>query len=92
MKNYYRITIYHEEQNISAIIDSYGRFESLFQFCCFMYKHDFKITDMQNFSDITDSNISTITPSDKLIIRACAFGKPERNNGIISVNGKYYKE
>jgi hypothetical protein len=25
-------------------------------------------------------------------LRACAFGKPERNNGVITVNGKFYKQ
>ena len=36
MANYYRITAYHPEKNISVIMDSYGMFEKLWQFSAFL--------------------------------------------------------
>ena len=32
MANYFRITAYHPDKDISAILDSYGKFEKLWQF------------------------------------------------------------
>ena len=43
MANYYRITAYHPEKNISVIMDSYGMFEKLWQFSAFLVEKGFDI-------------------------------------------------
>ena len=53
MANYFRITAYHIEQDISAILDSNGRFEKLWQFSSFLVNKGFKIIE--------------VTTSDKLV-------------------------
>ena len=43
MSNYFRITAYHPEQDLSAIFDSNGYFEKLWQFSAYLIQKGFKI-------------------------------------------------
>lgn len=43
MSNYFRITAYHPEQDLSAIFDSNGCFEKLWQFSAYLIQKGFKI-------------------------------------------------
>ena len=56
------------------------------------FKKDCKIIQIGRAENFQDGNITKIEPCDKLILRACAFGKPERSGGVITVNGKFYKQ
>ena len=53
MSNYFRITVYHPVHNISAIMDSNGKFEKLWQFSTHLVSKGFKIVSVagaDNFS------------------------------------------
>lgn len=92
MNNYYRITAYHPEQNISVIMDSYGKFEKLWQFSAYMVQKGFKVLAVGNEETFFDGNIAKETeplPS-KIILRAYSFDKPNVTNGKIEVGGKFY--
>lgn len=43
MANYYRITAYHKEKDISIIMDSYGLFEKKWQFSADLIRRGFDI-------------------------------------------------
>ena len=43
MSNYFRITAYHPEKDISIIMDSFGFFEKKWQFSADLIKRGFKI-------------------------------------------------
>ena len=90
--NYYRITAYHPEKNISVIMDSYGMFEKLWQFSAFLVKKGFDIIAVCKEDNLTDGNIERQTEplSDKIMLRACTFNKPNVANGKIEVGGKFY--
>ncbi len=92
MNNYYRITAYHPEKNISVIMDSYGMFEKLWQFSAFMVQKGFKIIAVGNAETFTDGNIERVTEyePEKVILRACATGEPKQNGNRVEVNGKFY--
>lgn len=92
MANYYRITAYHPAKNISVIMDSYGMFEKLWQFSAFLVKKDFDIIAVGKEDNFTDGNIERQSEPlpDKIILRACALGKPNVNDGRIEINGKFY--
>ena len=47
MNNYFRITAYHPEQNISVIMDSYGKFETRWQFSAYMVQKGFLISFLE---------------------------------------------
>ena len=84
MTNYYRITAYHPEENVSAIFDSYGMFEKKWQFSSFLVTKG-------GSEDFGDGNIEKAEPEkDKIILRACGKGKPVYNGNAVEVNGKYY--
>lgn len=92
MSNYFRITAYHPEKNISVIMDSYGMFEKLWQFSSFMVQKGFKVLAVGNDETFDDGNIEKETKyePEKVILRACAMGKPTIENGRVEVNGKFY--
>ena len=92
MNTYFRITSYYPESNIGFIIDSNGKFNSLGEFSAFLVKKQCKIIQVGRAENFQDGNIDKIQPSEELVIRACGFGKPERNDGMIIVNGKCYKQ
>ena len=99
MANYYRITAYHKEKDISIIMDSYGLFEKKWQFSADLIRRGFDIIEVSDNTQFLDGNISRLTEeTDKYVLRANAKGKPEYINktidGItykaIQVGDKYY--
>lgn len=100
MANYYRITAYHKEKDISIIMDSYGLFEKKWQFSADLIRRGFDIIEVSDDTQFLDGNIERLTEpkQDKLILRACSMGEPsiiiqnvgseERN--AIQVNDKIY--
>ena len=91
MKNYFRITAYHPTNNISFIIDSNGKFTELGAFAAYLIKNGCKVIQIGRAENFQDGNFSKIPPSEQLVLRACAFGNLERNNGVITVNGRFYR-
>ena len=77
--NYYRITAYHPEKDISMIMDSFGRFEKKWQFSADLIKKGFKILEVSDDTQFLDGNIERLTKEypDKFILRATANGEPE---------------
>ena len=77
--NYYRITAYHPEKDISIIMDSFGRFEKKWQFSADLIKKGFKILEVSDDTQFLDGNIERLTKEqpDKDILRATANGEAE---------------
>ncbi len=90
MNNYYRITGYCEQKDFCFIIDCYGKFEKLWQFSSHLIQKGLKVLEVGNSEKFMDGNLERITePTDKLILRAAAHGKPEYTTQAI--NGVTYK-
>ena len=91
MKNYFRITTYSPEENISAIVDCYGKFEELWQFSAYLVKKKFKIRAVSKEQAFEYGNIPKAQPdNERLILRACQMGEPIIQDNCIEVNGRYY--
>jgi hypothetical protein len=91
MKNYFRITTYSPEENVSAIIDCHGKFEQLWQFSSFLVKKNFKIRAVSKEEAFDVGNIPKVKPDhEHLILRACQSGEPIIQNNRIEINGRYY--
>lgn len=56
MDNYFRITAYHPVEDFSAIIDSYGLFDKLWQFSAYLVEKGFKIIAVGNDEQFLDGN------------------------------------
>ena len=88
--NYYRITAYHPEKDISIIMDSFGLFEKKWQFSADLIKKGFKILEVSDDSQFTEGNLPLlVAPSDKYILRAYATGKPDIVGTKVTLNEKY---
>ncbi len=92
MANYYRITAYHKEKDISIIMDSYGMFDKLWRFSAYLVEKGFKIIAVGNDEQFSDGNFEKTDEieKDKIILRACASGEPNVKDGRIEINSKFY--
>ena len=63
--DYYRITAYHSDENISVILDSNGRFESLWDFSSYLVAHGFKILHLSRSDRFAETGCPNIEPSRK---------------------------
>ena len=77
MNNYFRITAYNKNENISIIMDSYGRFEKLWQFSSYLISKGFTIIEVGSTDIFTDGNFKKVD-YDKahVILRAAHYGEP----------------
>lgn len=92
MANYFRITSYHKEEDYCFIIDSYGKFEKLWQFSSYLVNKGLQILEVSKDGDFTDGNIPRAEYNEtEVILRACLKGKPERNRQEIRVGERKYE-
>ncbi len=88
---YFRITAYHPTENISAIMDSFGKFDKLWKFSSFLLTKGFKIIEVATNEKFLDGDLPCVEEdTEHIILRACGKGQPIIQNGIIKVNGKRY--
>lgn len=95
---YYRITAYHSDEDISVILDSYGKFETLWDFSATLVSHGFKIITLSRAEAIAESTFPFIEQSNKIAVRAIGKGLPElqdmiyenRRCKVITVYDKIY--
>ena len=91
MKTYFRITAYNPTHDISFIIDSVDQYETIGQVCANILSHSC-IIEGSSAEKFDDGNIPKATPNgDNFILRACMKGKVKKENGIVNINGRYYK-
>ena len=91
MNNYFRITAYHPEKDVSVIMDSYGLFEKKWQFSADLIKKGFKILEVSDDTQFLEGNIPLlVNPSNKYLPRAYSNGKPNITGAKVSLNSKYY--
>lgn len=91
MQNYFRITAYHPTENISVIMDSYGKFEKLWQFSSYMVSKGFKIIavggeDKFDFGDMPKVEYN----KNEIYLRACQKGEVIIDSKSINVDNKHY--
>ena len=89
MNNYFRITRYLPDRNVSFVIDSYGAYEKLWQFSSELLRKGCKILFVGNsemFSDGTISKLSAVSKKPALL--AIVSGSPAEES--YTVNGIAY--
>jgi len=90
--NYFRLTAYYPAEDISCIMDTYGKYAEIWQFSAHLVKLKFKIIDVAGQGQFDFGNIPPIKEkTDQFILRACMKGKVEKLDGVININGRYYK-
>jgi len=96
---YFRLVAYHKEENLTAILDSNGMYEKLWQFSSFFLQKGFEILEISSSDKFLDGNIDKceVVP-DNIILRETLTGRPEKtlflHNGVnyhaIKVKDKIY--
>lgn len=78
MTNYFRITAYYEKEDLSAIIDSNGMFEKLWQFSSYIVQKGLKVLEISNSDNFIDVNTQLADKDTQhVLLRAVHKGKPE---------------
>lgn len=91
MDSYFRITGYDPKNDICFILDSNGRFQALWEFSSFLVNMGIEVIAVGRDERMSYGNFSRAEPdTEHIILRACAKGKPEISNKIITVHGKCY--
>lgn len=91
MSNYFRVTAYHENENLSVIIDSNGYFGEIWELSAFMIQKGFRVLEVSDDSKFLDGNIERAEgDNESLIVRACSKGKPTYKGNVVEVEGKFY--
>jgi len=89
MANYFRITGYIPEKDLSFIMDSYGAYEKLWQFSSALIQKNCKIIEVGSDEKFLDGNIEKLdTEEPKMILRATCKGQPLKVD--YKVDGKLY--
>ena len=91
MTNYFRITAYHPKKNISAIFDSNGRFEKLWQFSSYLVQKGFKIIEVGGDDKFLEGDLPKVPEGKALFLRACSMTSPQRNGSTITIHEKTYE-
>ena len=92
MNTYFRITAYHPALDISFIIDSVNQYDEIWEFSADLVSKKCKILEVSDSSQFDDGNIPKSSANgDNYILRACMRGKVEKQNGVINVNGRFYR-
>ena len=91
-EKYFRIAVYSPEHNISAIIDCNGHYDALWKFTSYFNQNGWKMIAIAKGDQFEDGNIPRVEFDDKhIILRACTKGEVVKENGIVNVLGRYYK-
>jgi hypothetical protein len=77
MTQYFRVTVYEPRDNLSAVMDSNGRYEKLWQFSSYLLGRGFKILEASGREKFLDGNIGKAEPDPAhILLRAYCKGKP----------------
>lgn len=90
--NYFRVTAYHEQANVSVIVDSNGYYNALWELSAFLIKKGFTVIAVGKDGKFSDGNIPRAeVNADSFILRACTMGKPEQKDGTITILTRNYR-
>lgn len=90
MKNYFRITAYSREHDISFIMDSINQYEQISDFIGNIISKC-SIIEGTDSSQFEDENIPKAEPDGQCyILRACMKGRVKKVDGVICINGRHY--
>ena len=88
---YFRVTIYHPAEDVSAIIDSNGYFEKLWQLSATLVQKGFKILEVGADDRFLEGDLPKAEADRQhLLLRACKTGKPDYTNSVVQIGGKGY--
>ena len=73
MSKYFRVKALYPKENMTVVVDSYGKYDEIWQLSAFLIKKGFKILQVWDDGKITDKDIPKVNTVDhnNLIVRSC---------------------
>ena len=76
------------------IMDSYGKFNELWEFSAYLVEKGFSILEVHRANKFTDGNFTKVSQDNEhVILRAAQYGMPNieiRNSKTITIANRYY--
>ncbi len=92
MSKYFRATGYYPKEDISFIVDSYGKFDAKWQLGSMLATKNCQVISITDYDKVQEINLTKASVDTKhVIIRAVAKGKPMQQTNTIHVGDKSYK-
>ena len=73
MAKYFRVKAHYPKENMTVVVDSYGKYDEIWQLSAFLIKNGFKILQVWDDGKPTDTDIPKVNDMDKthLYVRDC---------------------
>lgn len=73
MAKYFRVKALYPKNNMKIIVDSYGKFDEIWQLSAFLVSKGFKILEVWDDGKVVDSDMPKVKGKDTnhIIIRTC---------------------
>ena len=86
-----KCTVYHPAEDVSAIIDSNGYFEKVWQLSAALVQKGFKIVEVGGDDRFLEGDLPKAeSDSQHLLLRACKVGLTDYTNSVVQIGGKGY--
>ena len=79
MNTYFRITAYHPQEDFSVILDTYGKYQEIWEFSAYLITKRFNIIEVCEGNQIIKESSFPLIPkkSSRIFLRGIGRGKPE---------------
>ena len=73
MAKYFRVKAHYPKENMTIVVDSYGRYDEIWQLSAFLIKKGFKILEVWDDGKVSNTYISkvNIVDNNHIIVRSC---------------------
>ena len=73
MSKYLRVKAHYPKENMTVVVDSYGKYDEIWQLSAFLIKKGFKILQVWDDGKLTDKDIPKVNTVDTahLFVRTC---------------------
>ena len=73
MSKYFRVKAHYPKENMTVVVDSYGKYDEIWQLSAFLIKKGFKILQVWDDGKLTDKDIPKVNTVDttRLFVRTC---------------------
>lgn len=73
MAKYFRVKAHHPKENLTVVVDSYGKYDEIWQLSSFLIKKGFRILQVWDDGKITDVDFPKVNTINKthIYVRSC---------------------
>ena len=81
MTKYFRVKAHHPKENMTIVVDSYGKYDEIWQLSAFLVKKGFKILEVWDDEKIANDDYHKVNTIDTthIIVRVCQYDQAQES-------------